>query len=153
MSVKDKQIYELRRLSQKYAYTSVKMHETFGRKAGLSGTDHKYLGFIIQKGQMTAGELAILTGLTTGAVTSLIDRFEKKQLVRREFDKKDRRKIIIIPNTKKITSILEPLYKDFQSDTEKLMATFTSEELKILETYFQKYLKLMEDTTNNLNAK
>lgn len=153
MSVKDKQIYELRRLSQKYAYTSVQMHETFGRKAGLSGTDHKYLGFIIQKGQMTAGELAILTGLTTGAVTSLIDRFEKKQLVRREFDKKDRRKIIITPNTKKITSILEPLYKDFQSDTEKLMATFTSEELKILETYFQKYLKLMEDTTNNLNAK
>jgi len=101
---------------------------------------------------MTAGELAILTGLTTGAVTSLVDRFEKKDLVRRELDKNDRRKIIIIPNTKKITSILEPLYREFQSDTDNLMASFTSEELKLLETYFQKYLKLMDDTINNLNA-
>ena len=44
----------------------------------LNGTDHKYLGFIIQKGQMTAGEPAVLTGLTTGSVTGLIDRFESK---------------------------------------------------------------------------
>lgn len=153
MSDKDKQIYELRKLSQKYAYTSIQMHETIGRKAGLSGTDHKYLGFIIQKGQMTAGELAVLTGLTTGAVTSLIDRFEKKKLVRRELDKKDRRKIIIIPNTKKITSILEPLYIEFQNDTERLMASFKSEELKILETFFDKYLKLMEDTIKNVGIK
>lgn len=151
MSVKEQQINKLRRLSQKYAYTSIQMHETIGRKAGLSGTDHKYLGFIIQKGQMTAGELAILTGLTTGAVTSLIDRFEQKGLVKRELDKNDRRKIIIIPNTKKITSILEPLYREFQNDTENLMASFTSEELKFLETYFKKYLKLMDDTINNLN--
>ena len=152
MSVKEQQINKLRRLSQKYAYTSIQMHETIGRKAGLSGTDHKYLGFIIQKGQMTAGELAILTGLTTGAVTSLIDRFEQKGLVKRELDKNDRRKIIIIPNTKKITSILEPLYREFQNDTENLIASFTSEELKFLETYFKKYLKLMDDTINNLNA-
>ena len=151
MSVKEQQINKLRRLSQKYAYTSIQMHETIGRKAGLSGTDHKYLGFIIQKGQMTAGELAILTGLTTGAVTSLIDRFEQKGLVKRELDKNDRRKIIIIPNTKKITSILEPLYREFQNDTENLIASFTSEELKFLETYFKKYLKLMDDTINNLN--
>ncbi|WP_456243008.1 hypothetical protein [Spirosoma soli] len=32
---------------------------------------------------MTAGELSNLTGLTTGAITGLIDRFEKKQLVKR----------------------------------------------------------------------
>jgi DNA-binding MarR family transcriptional regulator len=152
MSGVDQQIYKLRKLSQKCTYTSIQMHEAIGKKAGLSGTDHKYLGFIIQKGQMTAGELAILTGLTTGAATSLIDRFEKKHLVRREWDKNDRRKVIIIPNVKKITSILEPLYREFQSETEKLMASFTYEELTILETYFQKYLKLMEDTINNLNA-
>lgn len=150
MSSKD-QIFKLRRLSQKYAYTSIQMHETIGRKAGLSGTDHKYLGFLIQKGQMTAGELAVLTGLTTGAVTSLIDRFEKKKLVKRELDKNDRRKIIVIPNIQKITSILEPLYRQFQSDTEELMSSFTSEELETLETYFLKYLKLMNDTINNLN--
>ena len=70
----------LRRLSQQYAFDSIQMHEAIGRKAGLSGTDHKYLGFLMQKGQMTAGELSALTGLTTGAVTGLIDRFEQKDL-------------------------------------------------------------------------
>ena len=75
------------------------MHEAVGRKAGLSGTDHKYLGFLMQNGQMTAGELSNLTGLTTGAITGLIDRFEKKRLVKRQFAEDDRRKVIIEPNT------------------------------------------------------
>src|ERR1700756_4022949 len=94
-------ITRVRRLSQLYAYTSIQMHETVGRKAGLSGTDHKYLGFLIQKGQMTAGELSNLTGLTTGAVTGLIDRFEKKNLVKREFAEDDRRQVFIWPNSEK----------------------------------------------------
>ena len=32
----------VRKLSQQYAYTSIQMHEAIARKAGLSGTDHKY---------------------------------------------------------------------------------------------------------------
>ncbi len=71
-------IIQIRKLSQLYAYSSTEMHEAIGRKAGLTGTDHKYLGFLIQKGRMTAGELTTLTGMTAGAVTGLIDRFEKK---------------------------------------------------------------------------
>jgi DNA-binding MarR family transcriptional regulator len=39
---------------------------------------------------MTAGELSNLTGLTTGAVTGLIDRLEKKKLVKRQFAEDDR---------------------------------------------------------------
>ncbi|WP_245747729.1 MarR family transcriptional regulator [Parapedobacter koreensis] len=50
---------------------------------------HKYLGFLLQRGQMTAGELSNITGLFTGAVTSLIDRFEKQKLVKRQADKID----------------------------------------------------------------
>ena len=151
MASKD-EIIKLRKLSQQYAYTSIQMHETIGRKAGLSGTDHKYLGFLIQKGQMTAGEFSILTGLTTGAVTGLIDRFEKKKLVKRQFDKDDRRKIIIVPNTEKIMALFEPLYKEFQDKSEKLMGSFSTEELKTLERYFLKALEIMSDTTNELKS-
>ena len=80
--MKDINVQKTRKLSQQYAYTSIQMHEAIARKAGLPGTDHKYLGFIMEKGQMTAGELSELTGLTTGAVTGLIDRFEKRSLSR-----------------------------------------------------------------------
>lgn len=114
----------LRKLSQQHAYTSIQMHESIGRKTGLAGTDHKYLGFLIQKGQMTAGELAVLTGLTTGAVTGLIDRFEHRKLVRRQADKSDRRKIIIVPDVDRITRLITPFYKDFQDDTDKLFTSF-----------------------------
>src|SRR5688572_10623310 len=110
-------VRHIRKLSQQYAYVSIQMHEAIGRKAGLSGTDHKYLGFLIEKGQMTAGELAILTGLTTGAVTGLIDRFEKKKLVKRRFAEEDRRKVLIEPNTKNIMALFEQLYKEFRSNS------------------------------------
>src|SRR5712671_3147847 len=119
-------IKRIRKLSQQYAYTSIQMHEAIGRKAGLSGTDHKYLGFLIEKGQMTAGELSNLTGLTTGAVTGLIDRFEKKKLVKRQFAEDDRRKVIIKPNTENIMALFAPLYAAFRSKSEKLTASFSN---------------------------
>ncbi len=147
------EIKRTRRLTQEYAYTSIQMHEAVARKAGLSGTDHKYLGFLIEKGEMTAGELSNLTGLTTGAVTGLIDRFEKKKLVKRQYSEDDRRKVIIVPNTEKIMALFVPLYKEFRSKTEKLIASFSNKEIKIIETYFSKAIEIMNETTTKLNSK
>ena len=146
-------INRIRKLNQQYSYTSIQMHEAIAQKAGLSGTDHKYLGFLIQKGQMTAGELSNLTGLTTGAVTGLIDRFEKKKLVKRQFAKDDRRKVIIVPNTENIMSLLEPLYKAFRKKTEELIASLSNKELEIIENYFLKAIEVMNETTNKLHHK
>lgn len=146
-------IKAIRKRSQLYAYTSIQMHEAVARKAGLSGTDHKYLGFLIEKGQMTAGELSNLTGLTTGAVTGLIDRFEKKNLVKRRFAEDDRRKVIIEPNTENIMALFVPLYKEFRNKTEKLIASFSEEEVRIIDAYFSKAIEIMNETTNDLNSK
>ncbi len=146
-------VTRIRNLNQLHSYTSIQMHETVGRKAGLTGTDHKYLGFLIQRGQMTAGELAQLTGLTTGAVTGLIDRFEKKNLVKRQFAKDDRRKVIIEPITENIMALLEPLYREFRADSEKLIASFSDVEARVIETYFLKAIELMNETIHQLNSR
>lgn len=146
-------ITQIRKLSQLYSYTSIQMHEAIARKAGLTGTDHKYLGFLIEKGQMTAGELSNLTGLTTGAVTGLIDRFEKKKLVKRQFVENDRRKVIIEPNTKNIMALFVPLYKEFRNKSERLTASFSTKEIEIIETYFLKAIEIMNETTNKVNNK
>jgi DNA-binding MarR family transcriptional regulator len=142
----------IRKLSQQYAYTSIQMHEAVARKAGLPGTDHKYLGFLLEKGQMTAGELATLTGLTTGAVTGLIDRFEKKNLVKRQFAQDDRRKVIIVPNNEAIMALLVPLYQEFRAKSEALLNSFTTSEIDIIETYFSKAIEIMNETINDLNG-
>jgi DNA-binding MarR family transcriptional regulator len=148
--MKENLITELRRQSQSYAYTSIKMHEAVARKAGFSGTDHKYLGFFLQKGQMTAGELASLTGLTTGAVTGLIDRFEKKSLVIRRYSEGDRRKVIVIPKTERIMALLAPLYEEFRFKMEKLAASLSEDELKTIAAYFEKSIKIMTETIDDL---
>jgi Transcriptional regulators len=150
--MKKELVQQVRKLSQQYAYSSIRMHESVARKAGLAGTDHKYLGFLLQKGAMTAGEWAALTGLTTGAITGLIDRFEKKKLVRRKLAAGDRRKVIIEPDTKNIMALLEPLYRTYRKKSEKLFASFTAEEIKVIERYFTKAIALMNDTTDKLNS-
>ena len=147
------QITQLRKLNQVHAYTTIQMHENIARKAGFSGTDHKYLGFLIQKGQMTAGELAKITGLTTGAVTGLIDRFEKKKLVKRQFDKNDRRKVYIIPNTQNIMSLLEPFYKDYRGMIIKLIESFSKNDIKAIESFISKSIEIMSETSNKLSNK
>lgn len=144
------QVLEIRKLSQRYAYTSIQMHETIARKAGFSGTDHKYLGFFLQRGKLTAGELAELTGLTTGSVTALIDRFENKGFVKRQADSTDRRKVFIVPDSEKIISLLRPFYQVFQDETEKLIASFSSSERVVIESYLTKALELANQTIGKL---
>lgn len=146
-------VTQIRRLSQQYAYTSIQLHEAVAHKAGLSGTDHKYLGFLLQQGAMTAGKLAELTGLTTGAITGLVDRLEQKKLVKRQLAGDDRRKVLIVPDTKKIMAILQPLYKDFRSETEVLLASFSAKETKVLETYFRQAIGIMQRSTEKLSKK
>jgi len=140
-------------VSRQYSDSSILMHEAIARKAGLSGTDHKYLGFLMQKGRMTAGELAQLTGLTTGAVTGLIDRLEKKKLAKREFEKNDRRKVMIVPNTQNTMKLLEPLFAELQDKTSKLLASFSEQEIQTIERYFLSAIEIMKDVTDSVNKK
>jgi DNA-binding MarR family transcriptional regulator len=140
-----------RSASRSYSDNSILLHEAIARKVGLSGTDHKYLGLIIQNGAVTAGELSKLTGLTTGAVTGVIDRLEEKKLVKRQFDKDDRRKVIIVPNTKVALNILNPLFTKLQGKTEDLLSSFTEKEIQTIQRYFIEASVILKEMTNKLN--
>jgi DNA-binding MarR family transcriptional regulator len=61
--------------------------------AGLGPTDVYTLNLLVSAGPLTAGQLAERTGLTTGAVTRLIDRLERAGRVRRLPDPVDRRRV------------------------------------------------------------
>src|SRR4030088_878997 len=69
--------------------------QTVANRAGISSSDLECLDFLNLEGRVTAGRLAELTGLTTGAITGVVDRLEKATLVRRERDESDRRKVFI----------------------------------------------------------
>ena len=65
----------------------------------------------MQTGPITAGELAERTGLTTGAITGVIDRLEKAGFVRRVKDPDDRRRVIIEPLAERIKGQIVPLFQ------------------------------------------
>ena len=80
-------------------------------QTGMAVTDIQVIDLLDLTGPSTAGQLAELTGLTTGAITRILDRLEKVELVGRERDPNDGRKVIVrlardTDDTRKIRSIL-----------------------------------------------
>jgi DNA-binding MarR family transcriptional regulator len=62
---------------------------------GINRTDGRCIDLLEQYGPMAAGELARASGLTTGAITTLLDRLERVGYVRRLPDPNDRRKVMV----------------------------------------------------------
>jgi hypothetical protein len=64
---------------------------------GLNATDTKCIDLILShpEGSITAGSLSGMTGLTTGAITHILDRLEKRQFIERVRDTRDRREVFI----------------------------------------------------------
>jgi DNA-binding MarR family transcriptional regulator len=71
------------------------MDEAAHRAMGVNATDGRCLDLLDRRGLISAGQLASEAGLTTGAVTAVLDRLEAKQLVRRVPDPNDRRRILV----------------------------------------------------------
>ncbi len=67
---------EMQRAGRELSAATIMFHQAIADRLGLNPTDHKCLDLLASKGLMTAGELAEMTGLTTGAITGVIDRLE-----------------------------------------------------------------------------
>lgn len=112
---------------------TIMFHQTVADVLGLHITDHKCLDIIYRYGAMPAGRLAELTGLTTGAVTGIIDRLEKSGYVRRADDPKDRRRIIVEPTrNKKLERKLEAIFAPLAERMHKLLSSCSDSELTFL---------------------
>ena len=125
--------------------------QTVADCAGISNSDMDCLDFLILEGRMTAGRLAEITGLTTGAITGVVDRLEKAGFVRRERDDNDRRKVFIavVPeNTAKIGR----LYQNMQRAILKDWESYSDAELKLLLRFANQGYKTMLSATEELKA-
>ena len=116
-------------------------------RAGISSADMDCIDFVNVEGRMTAGRLAELTGLTTGAITGVVDRLEKAGFVRRERDESDRRKVFIVPVLEKMMQVGRP-YELVKRAMAKQCEAYTDAELKFLIRYgTESYQSMLEATT------
>ncbi len=85
----------LTRAFRQFAGLSASYFRAAAARTGMTVTDIQVLDFLAEGNPMTAGQLADLTGLTTGAITGLLNRLEKSGYVRRERDPEDGRRVIV----------------------------------------------------------
>ena len=81
---------------------------------GVNPTDLGALCLLLLHGPAPAGRLAEFTGLTTGAITGVVDRLEKGGFVHREVDPADRRKVIVVPDAGRVDRDLFPHFPSLQ---------------------------------------
>jgi DNA-binding MarR family transcriptional regulator len=99
-------------------------------RLGVNRTDLHCLNIIQNAGGLTAGELAAEAGLTSGAVTGVIDRLERVGFARRVADPDDRRRVKVVVTPKfyaRADRIWGPLAADWESS---LSSRFTAEALE-----------------------
>jgi DNA-binding MarR family transcriptional regulator len=132
---------------------TIMFHQAVADVLGLYITDHKCLDLIRQYGAMPAGRLAELTGLTTGAVTGIIDRLEEAGYVRRANDPKDRRRTIVEPiRNKKLERKIEVIFTPFHERMHKLLSSYSDSELAFLLDVLTKTLDMMHQELMKLRG-
>jgi DNA-binding MarR family transcriptional regulator len=133
---------------------TVMFHQGVADRLGLHITDHKCLDLIRQYGAMPAGRLAELTGLTTGAVTGIIDRLEKAGYVRRANDPKDRRRTIIEPTqNKKWERKIEAIFTPYHERMHKLLSSYSDRELAFLLDVLTKTVEQTREESKRLRTR
>ncbi|WP_067531767.1 MarR family winged helix-turn-helix transcriptional regulator [Nocardia crassostreae] len=123
--------------AQRSATDAVMLHQAMADRLGLHVTDLRCLNMLRLDGPATAGELAQRTGLTTGAITRMIDRLLQAGFVRRENDARDRRRVIITAVAERIDE-LAPYYEVLATEFGKVSAGYTVEQLEWLLEVFNR---------------
>ena len=101
---------------------------------GLGASDSQFLTLVQSRGPMTPGQLAAATGLTSGTVTGVIDRLEKVDLVGRERDPVDRRKVLVVPVPDAVER-LAPLYAGHATMLRGVLSRRTVAELEVISAF------------------
>jgi DNA-binding MarR family transcriptional regulator len=107
------------------------------QRLGVNETDLLCLNVIESRGGVTAGELAAEAGLTSGAITGVVDRLERAGYARRERDPDDRRRVAITVTPafyEAAAGIWGPVKADWDTT---LAARFTAAELDVVMAFLE----------------
>src|SRR3954465_5538313 len=124
-------LQELEEAMRRSSAQGVLYGQTVANVAGIANSDLECMDLLYLKARAPAGRLAEVTGLTTGAITGVVDRLEKAGLVRRERDDADRRKgfIELVPEN---VARIGKYYEHLQRTMQDVFGGYTDAELRLL---------------------
>jgi len=121
-------LQESRRMSTR----TVVFHAAIADRLGLNPSDHKCADLICNEtGPITAGRLAEITGLSTGAITGVVDRLERAGFVSRVADSEDRRRVVI-QGTEGRAPDMRHLFQPMMEGMVRLCESYTDEQLALI---------------------
>jgi DNA-binding MarR family transcriptional regulator len=109
------------------------------------------LGVLMASGPITAGRLAEEIGLTTGAITGIIDRLEGHGHVERQRDTHDRRRVYIHVNHANVGRIT-PLFASIEASMEQLFVRYSDVKLRAILDFMQAATEITRQETFNLRG-
>jgi DNA-binding MarR family transcriptional regulator len=117
--------------------------ERVAKKFKLSRTDMRCLDILGRRGPITAGQLSDESGLSTGAVTFLLDRLEQAGMVKRRRDTDDRRRVwveLVPAAQKRLAHAQQPIVEEMKQVTQR----FKAEELAIVRDFMREAKEVFE---------
>ena len=126
-------------LGRKISTQTVFLHQAIAQSAGLNATDTKCMDLILsgEQGAVTAGWLSEMSGLTTGAITHILDRLEKRKFIERVRDTSDRRKIFIRIRPESLEPMI-PKYEGVGKAYRTLAEDYKDKELELICDYMKR---------------
>jgi DNA-binding MarR family transcriptional regulator len=113
---------------------------------GMTVTDLQVIDSLDGAGPMTAGQLADLTGLTTGAITGMLNRLEEAGLVLRERDPNDGRKVIVrLASGAEEKRDIGPVLASLGKAWEELASHYSDEQLAVLLEFLKRSNELSRE--------
>lgn len=112
---------------------------------GVNRTAMRCMDVLDRVGRLTAGEIATQTGLSSGAVTALLDRLERASYVRRIRDPADRRRVWV-----ELTSTARKLAAEVYGPLAEAMAEFdrySDDDLRLITAYTERGSEWLLDLT------
>jgi DNA-binding MarR family transcriptional regulator len=118
---------------------------------GINRTDGRCLDIIQQNGAMTAGQLAEATGLSPGAITTILDRMEEAGYLQRIRGQEDRRKIMV-ELTPEATRRTWEIWGPIARWSENELAKYSESELRFVLEFLRRGRTFIEEYAAKLRA-
>jgi DNA-binding MarR family transcriptional regulator len=129
----------------------VTFHEAVARRLGVTAADQRVLGVLGRLGVATPGRLAEATGLTTGAITGIVDRLERAGFARRAPNPADRRSVLVYAcNAEALDKVMRPIFDALSREMAALRARYTPAQLATIHAYLGETTAILRGRTRAL---
>lgn len=139
---RSERLAELNRVSRQYLAAYVLFNQAVADRLGMHPTDVQCLNLLTLEAEpRTTGQIAELTGLTSGSATRLVDRLERAGYVRRERDTHDRRKVLVHLVDDKVAEFGR-LWAELSEGWDAIFDGYTEKELALLVRHMRRTIEL-----------